>query len=234
MKHWIERLTDLTAIGSDETDLKSALTDLAESFGFGGYAYLHMQMNNTFAISNYSNEWQRVYFSERYAGVDPVVERARRLRRAFSWDGEADRSRLSREQRSFFSHAADFAIRSGFTIPVTTANGFMSMFTLASDKHRIDPERDIDAIAAAAAVGQLHARIAHLQATPTIEEHAWLDAKEAAYLRWIALGKTVEEVAELHNVKYNSVRVKLSETKKRFNVYTITQLVAVAIRRKLI
>ncbi|MDQ0513446.1 DNA-binding CsgD family transcriptional regulator [Angulomicrobium amanitiforme] len=44
----------------------------------------------------------------------------------------------------------------------------------------------------------------------------------------------MEEVAELHNVKYNSVRVKLSETKKRFNVYTITQLVAVAIRQKLI
>jgi len=234
VKHWVDRLTDLAAVGLDETGLKSALTDLSESFGFGGYAYLHMQMNNTFAISNYRPEWQRVYFDECYSVIDPVVERARRLRRAFSWDGESDRSHLSREQRSFFSHAADFAIRSGFTIPVNTANGFMSMFTLASGKRRIDPEKDIDAIAAAAAVGQLHARIAHLQATPTIEEHAWLDAKEAAYLRWIALGKTVEEVADLHNVKYNSVRVKLSETKKRFNVYTITQLVAVAIRRKLI
>ena len=35
MKHWVDRLTDLAAVGLDETGLKSALTDLSESFGFG-------------------------------------------------------------------------------------------------------------------------------------------------------------------------------------------------------
>lgn len=67
-----------------------------------------------------------------------------------------------------------------------------------------------------------------------MEDGAYLDAKEAAYLRWIAVGKTMEDVAALEGVKYNSVRVKLAETKKRFDVHTTTHLIALAIRRRLI
>jgi LuxR family transcriptional activator of conjugal transfer of Ti plasmids len=44
----------------------------------------------------------------------------------------------------------------------------------------------------------------------------------------------MEEVAELEGVKYNSVRVKLVEAKKRFDVHTMTHLTALTIRRKLI
>lgn len=40
----------------------------------------------------------------------------------------------------------------------------------------------------------------------------------ATYLRWIALGKTMEEIADVEGAKYNSVRVKLRETMKRFDV----------------
>lgn len=148
--------------------------------------------------------------------------------------GEQARPRLSKAERAFYAHAADFGIRSGVTIPIKTANGSMSMFTLASEKPTIDLEREIDAVAAAAAVGQLHARISFLHTTPSAEDSAWLDPKEATYLRWIEVGKTMEEVAELEGVKYNSVRVKLREASKRFNVHTTTHLTALAIRKRLI
>ncbi len=112
------------------------------------------------------------------------------------------------EERAFFAQAADFRIRSGVTIPIQTANGSMSMFTLASEKPTIDLDREIDAVATAGSVGQPHARISFLQTTPTVEDAAWLDPKEATYLRWIAVGMTMEEIADLEGVKYNSVRVK--------------------------
>ncbi len=108
------------------------------------------------------------------------------------------------------------------------------MFTLASEKPTIELDREIDAVDAATAVAQLHARIAFMQARPTAESPAHLDPKEAAYLKWMAVGKTMEEAAALEGVKYNSVRVKLAETKKRFDVHTTTHLTALAIRRKLI
>ncbi|RWO44917.1 transcriptional regulator TraR [Mesorhizobium sp.] len=234
MQHWLDKLTDLTAIQGDESILKDALAALAEQIGFGGYAYLNIQPGHMLAISNYHPEWQSVYFEQNYSALDPVVRRAKTMKRTFTWSGEQERPRLSKAERAFYSHAADFGIRSGITIPVKTANGSMSMFTLASEKLAIELDREIDTVAAATTVAQLHARITFLQATPSVEVAAYLDPKEATYLRWIAVGKTMEEVAELEGVKYNSVRVKLAETKKRFDVHTTTHLTALAIRTKLI
>ncbi|MBF2712690.1 autoinducer-binding transcriptional regulator TraR [Agrobacterium vitis] len=234
MQHWLEKLTDLAAIQGDECILNNGLADLAEHFGFTGYAYLHIQHKHVIAVSNYHREWQSTYFDKKFDALDPVVKRARSMKHVFAWSGEQERPKLSEEERAFYAQAADFGIRSGITIPIRTANGSTSMFTLASEKPAIDLDRQIDAVAAAAAVGQLHARISFLRTTPTAEDAAWLDPKEATYLRWIAVGKTMEEIADVEGVKYNSVRVKLREAMKRFDVRSKAHLTALAIRRKLI
>lgn len=93
-----------------------------------------------------------------------TVNRAKSLKQAFSWSGEHERRRLSKEEREFFDRAADFGIRSGITIPIRAANGSTSMFTLASDTTEIHLERDINPVAAAA-VGQLHTRMSLLPLT---------------------------------------------------------------------
>ncbi|MGV1768219.1 autoinducer-binding transcriptional regulator TraR [Rhizobium rhizogenes] len=234
MQNWLDKLTDLAAIGADQGHIEEALSGLTEQIGFGGYAYLNVQPGHVLAISNYHPHWRSLYFERNYSRLDPVVKRAKSFKRFFTWASEQDGPRLSKSERIFYSQAANFGIRSGITIPVKSANGSMSMFTLASEKPTIDLEREIDAVAAATAVAQLHARIAFMQARPTAESPAYLDPKEAAYLKWMAVGKTMEEAAELEGVKYNSVRVKLAETKKRFDVHTTTHLTALAIRRKLI
>lgn len=234
MKDWLERLTDVSAIGNCEFRLESALENLAENLGFDGYAFLHIEPFQSFAVSNYAAGWQSLYFDRNYHAVDPVVLRGKSLNGPFVWSSEEGRSHLEKEQRGFFQHASDFGIRSGVTIPVRTPNGFMSMFTLASGKSRLSLDRDIDAVAAASAVGQLHARIAFLRLEPTTEETIVLDPKAAAYLRWAAVGKSMGETACIEGVKYNSVKVKLENTKKSFDVRTTAHLVALAIRRGLI
>lgn len=80
--------------------------------------------------------------------------------------------------QAFYAHAAEFGICSGITVPIRAANGSMSMFTLAAAKAAIDLKRDIDAAAAAAAVGQLHTRMCFLPLTPSEQHPAWLDPKE--------------------------------------------------------
>ncbi|WFS69501.1 transcriptional regulator TraR (plasmid) [Agrobacterium leguminum] len=234
MQHWLDKLTDLAAIEGDECILKTGLADIAEHFGFTGYAYLHIQHRHITAVTNYHREWQSTYFDKKFEALDPVVKRARSRKHIFTWSGEQEQPTLSKDERSFYAHAADFGIRSGITIPIKTANGSMSMFTLASDKPVIDLDREIDGVAAAATIGQIHARISFLRTTSTAEDAAWLDPKEATYLRWIAVGKTMEEIADVEGVKYNSVRVKLREATKRFDVRSKAHLTALAIRRKLI
>ncbi|GAK72737.1 autoinducer-binding transcriptional regulator TraR [Agrobacterium rubi] len=234
MQHWLDKLTDLAAIRGDDSILTQGLSDLTQHFGFTGYAYLHIQHKHSIAVTNYHHEWRSTYFEKGFDRLDPVVKRARSRKQIFTWSGEQDRARQSKEERALYALAADFGIRSGVTVPIKTANGSMSMFTLASERPTIDLDREIDAVAAAAAVGQLHARISFLQATPTVEDAAWLDPKEASYLRWIAVGMTMEEIAAVEGIKYNSVRVKLREAMKRFNVRSKAHLTALAIRRKLI
>ncbi len=233
MQHWLDKLTDLAAIHGDESILTQGLADLTQHFGFTGYAYLHIQHKHSIAVTNYDREWQSTYFEKNFDKLDPVVKRAKSRKQVFAWSGEQDRARQSNEERAFYAHAADFGIRSGVTVPIKTANGSMSMFTLASERPAIDLDCEIDAVAAAAAAGQLHARISFLQTTPTVEDAAWLDPKEATYLRWIAVGMTMEEIADVEGVKYNSVRVKLREAMKRFDVRSKAHLTALAIRRKL-
>lgn len=233
-QHWLDKLTDLTMLQGDEAILKEALQHLAEQAGFGGYAYLYLRPGHTIAASNYHSDWQSIYFKRRFETIDPVVNRARSLKRTFTWSAEQDKLRLSKEERAFYVQAADFGIRSGITIPIRAANGSTSMFTLASEKATVDLERDIDPVAAAAAVGQLHARMSFLSLTPSGQYPTWLDPKEAAYLNWIAVGKTMEEAADLEGVKYNSVKSKIEEARKRLKVHTMPHLVALVIRAGLI
>ncbi|WP_234189185.1 transcriptional regulator TraR [Shinella sp. NM-101] len=234
MRQWLDKLTDLAAIPGDESVLKNALASFTEHIGFAGYAYLNIQPGRSLAISNYRQEWQSDYFRRGYLAIDPVIRRAKSLKRAFTWSGKQDNLGLTKSERSFFAHAADFGIRSGITVPIKAAYGSIALFTLASERPAIDLDREIDPVEAASAVAQLHARINLADPTPSVEEPISLDPKGAAYLSWIAVGKTMEEAADLEGVKYNSVRVKIAETKKRFDVHTLTHLTAVAIRRKLI
>jgi len=234
MQHWLDKLIDLAALRGDENVLKNALAQLAQQAGFSGYAYLYIRPGHTIASSNYPPEWRAIYFKRKFETIDPIVNRAKSLKRVFTWSGETERRRLSQNERDFFDQAADFGIRSGITIPVRAANGSTSMFTLASDEPAIDLKRDIDPVAAAAAVGQLHTRMSLLSLTPDVQHPAWLDPKEAAYLNWIAVGKTMEEAADLEGVKYNSVKSKLEETRKRLEIHTMPHLVALAIRAGLI
>lgn len=234
MQVWLDKLIDLASLRGDENVLNKALTDLTGQAGFSRYAYLHIQPGHTTALSNYPDEWRSIYFERKLDRVDPVVTRAKSLKRVFTWSGENEGSHLAKQDRSFFDSAAEFGIRSGVTIPVKAANGSISMLTLASEEPVIDLHLDIDSVTAAAAVGQLHARMSLLPMTPVAQHPAWLDPKEAAYLRWIAVGKTMEEAAQLEGVKYNSVKSKIEETRKRFQIHTMPHLVALAIRAGLI
>jgi len=233
LAHWLDTLLDITAIARDQSTLKSALSNLAERFKFSGYAYIDLRFGRTFAMSNYHPDWQRHYFQNNLKLLDPVIQRAKKHRRVFSWSAEKDTGSMSKGELAFFADAAEFNIRSGITVPVALPNRGTAMLTLASSKpQQIDDE--IDAVMAASTVAQIHARIEALQVTPSVAEPFHLTPKEVIFARWLELGKTVQDVADVENVKYNTVRKTLEELRGRYDLCNNTQLVALAIRRGVI
>lgn len=234
MDRLLERLLDICAIARDQTTLKSALADVAERFEFCGYGFLNLRPGETYAVSNFHPEWQHRYLNSNLKRQDPRVHKARRIRRAFIWSAQSEEEVLSKEGRRFFAAAGDFGIRCGISIPIAIANSAMSMLTFASSRSSLTREWKIDPVAAASAVGQIHARIEHLRTTPSAEVPVYLSPKEATYARWLELGKTVEDVADIEQVKYNTVRIALAEVRRRYDLCNNTQLVALAIRHGLI
>ncbi|AUX79340.1 autoinducer-binding transcriptional regulator TraR [Sinorhizobium fredii] len=234
MRQWLDKLTDLAAIPGDERIIKHGLANFTEEFGFVGYAYVNMLSSRAHVVSNYGPEWQAHYAEQHYFEIDPVVRRARALKGAFTWSGEAEKSELSKEERSFYAHAADFGIRSGVTIPIRAAHGTLAMFTLASGKPESEMKHGLDPLAAAAAVGQLHARISFTDLAPTLPQPDFFDSVMADYLYWISEGKTKREVAGIHNVSYDNVRSKIREARKHIKTGNTTHLVSTAIRMGLI
>jgi LuxR family transcriptional activator of conjugal transfer of Ti plasmids len=234
MSNWVEKLLDITVIGNDQSMVKGALANRADRFDFVGYAFVNIRPGQTYAVSNYDIDWQKIYDTLDYRFIDPVMRQAQLIRRAFAWSGEANKSSLTKEQKNFFSKAADFNIRSGVSIPVATANGAMSMLTFASAKPALASDMEIDAIMAASAVSQLHTRLEHLRVTPSIEEKIVLTPKQVNYIRWLSLGKTVEVIAELEQAKYAGVRSAIDDVRTRYNLANHAQVVALAIRRGLI
>ncbi|MQW86363.1 autoinducer-binding transcriptional regulator TraR [Sinorhizobium saheli] len=234
MRQWLDRLTDLAAIPGDERIVKHGLANFTEEMGFVGYAYVNILSSHVHIVSNYGPEWQSEYTEQHYFEIDPVVRRARALKGAFTWSGERERSQLTKEERSFYAHAADFGIRSGVTIPIRAAHGTLAMFTLASGKPESELRQGLDPLAAAAAVGQLHARISFTDLAPTVPQPEFFDSKAATYLYWLSEGKTKQEVADLENVTYGSVRSKLRLAEKHLKTGNTMHLVATAIRKGLI
>ncbi|MFA1676043.1 transcriptional regulator TraR [Rhizobium mongolense] len=230
MRHWLDKLTDLAAIPGDERIVKHGLARFTEEMGFAGYAYVNILSSHAHIVSNYGPEWQSEYAKQHYFEIDPVVRRARALTGAFTWSGERERSQLSKEERSFYAHAADFGIRSGVTIPIRAAHGTLAIFTLASERPESDLQHGLDPLAAAA-VGQLHARISFTDLAPTVPQPEFFDSRAANYLYWLSEGKTKTEVAGIDNVSYNSVRAKL---RQYLDTKNTTHLVSTAIRKGLI
>ena len=105
--------------------------------------------------------------------------------------------------------------------------------SLRPSKPRPAIDGEIDAVMAASTVAQVHARIQALQVTPSVEEPFHLTPKEVIFARWLELGKTVQDVADVENLKYNTVRKTLEELRARYDLCNNTQLVALAIRRGL-
>ncbi len=232
MNQLVAGLLEISAVAHDEATLKTALADLADRFEFCGYDYTKLMPGDYYAISNLHPDWLKCSRKFDLDRRNPILRRAKKSRCVFAWSAQDEIP--SEGDRSFYERAAQFGIRSGMTIPIAISNGAISALSFVSPEPVLTAHEEIDPIAASSAVGQLHTRIEQLKVAPSIQEPFYLTPKEATYTRWLSLGKTVEDTADIEQVKYNTVRIALAEARRRYDLCNNTQLVALAIRRGLI
>lgn len=224
---WLDRLTEGLALAQDEQTATDILAKLTVEAGFIAYSYLDLHADNTKAISNYPFEWQKRYFEKAYARVDPVVREAKVKMAAFPWS-ILTVAPTSRERRQFMAEAADFGIRSGISIPVSTGYGRLALFTLASSQIDARALRAFNPVLAAAAIAQLHVRLSTIAMRPTARREVNLKSEEISCLRWSAEGKSMQAIAVIENTSYANVVFFLRNAKAALGATTLPQATALA------
>lgn len=231
-KH-VDSLVDALELVRDPAAIRQALQQFAKTTGFDRFAYGHIQGTDTRFFSNYPEEWLQRYLVEGYFAIDPTIADAKRARRPFVWSG-ADMMRHGGEVRKIAGEAAEFGIKSGFTIPIRTGFGRIALLSLASERTEPDRVTIKDETHAATAIAYAHMNLLRIRDDTLQTAGVALSPREVTCLNWASLGKTQAEIARLTSLSEKTVRFYLEQARVKLGASNTTHAVMIAAARQLI
>lgn len=232
MNSAFQHLIDVANGPLSETAFKSVLHKLASECGYKYFAYANLRGSESSAISSYPQEWQKLYFERDFFRIDPVIAHAKRGSYIYNWVSDTAQSGVARDIVDFYGDAREFGIHSGFSISVPTGFGHQAVLTLASDQRKSDLINPAHTQLAIAATAMIH--MALNGNSNALSKEIDLTPREATCLRWIAEGKSNQEVADLLGISFRSVRSYLDGAKRKLSAHNAIQAVAIATRLRLI
>ncbi len=226
------RLTD-AILGYNEQDLVTILRLIATEIGVRHIAYLRLASNKSTdsslftAIVTYSPEWQSRYFLKQYINIDPVIAHGSNALLPFDWE-VVPRDHPS--SRGFFEDAVNFGMgRNGLSIPVRNRRGIFSLVSFSSEHSHAEwlAYKSVNMVrlqllsvlidSAANKSGKLPAR------------GVTLSRREEQCLIWAARGKTYQEIADILDLSFGSVKSHLDTARHKLHCINLTHAVAVAV-----
>jgi DNA-binding CsgD family transcriptional regulator len=221
-------------IGRATDDPGAILTDLAAELGLSHIAYVRLASNKSLdsslltSTTTYSKEWQRRYFVKQYFLIDPIVRHASTSVSNFDW---SDIERENQAIDDFFSDAIHHNVgRNGFSVLVQNKKNTRAIVSFTNDLPRPDWE-DFKT----ANTDKLHHASALIDSAASTggklpdQVDVNLSLREEQCLMWAARGKTYEEIAELTNLSFYSVRSHLDLARHKLRGTNLTHAVAVAL-----
>ncbi len=180
------------------------------------------------AITTYSEEWQRRYYSRRYHEIDPVLKEAAARHTPFDWDVKRHQSP---ELVSFFSESIEYGLgNQGITVPIHGLDGECCAISVNVDmpndewwqfRHKILPHVVLFA-------HQFHAKVPKLPQPNA--EGVNLSNREVEVLRWAAEGKSVWETAQILGISDHSVKTYLQKCQRKLKGVNKLHAVVTAMR----
>jgi DNA-binding CsgD family transcriptional regulator len=227
------RLTD-TILGYNEKDLRETLKDVAAEIGVAHISIIRFAQDKSAdtsvftAAATYSNEWLARYFLKKYVNIDPALAYGRSATTVFDWEmlrGGCDPSGLA-----FLDDAAVHGVGPrGLSIPVRSRRGVFSVVSFTSDCSRAEWERykndNMAKLQLLAVLIESAANINFKLPPPSVK----LSRREEQCLIWAARGKTYQEIGEILDLTFGSVKTHLDSARHKLNCMNLTHTVAVAL-----
>ena len=240
MHQVFQEFIDAIVGAEDAAGFSNALAKTASALDLSCFAYLALKSEENKhpqLISTYPSRWTAHYLHNKYQIIDPVIREALQNPEPFRWGVDFRSQTTSMAQRQLFDEAAQFGIRSGFTVPIHDGYGPIAELTLATDERRPQFEKCIDSYAR---VLQLMAMYFHAHLRRKLGNEHGLDGirlsrREVECLEWAAQGKSSWEIGCILGISRNTVAYYLENAKEKLGVRTIAQAVthlAAASKRK--
>lgn len=203
-----------------------------ESFLIADLPPKGIPFENHIVLSGWPIEWFNQYMEMKYYDVDPIAARAREAVEPFYWSeayraddaGDDGRARLVMEE------AREFNLNDGLVVPIFGSNGEQSCVTMGGRNQDHHPR----------ARHALHfmSMYAHFRAReiapiwPTLvkcqSDQVELTEREKECLRWIALGKTDLDLADILDISAHTANMHVRNAGRKLNAANRTQAVVTA------
>ncbi|WP_181701463.1 autoinducer binding domain-containing protein [Chthonobacter albigriseus] len=212
--------------------MKRALRHAARHLGFTAYALADFAAERkvVFLLNEFPHSYVEIYRQRRYIEHDPIVQRARRCWRPFTWSATAD-DPSSPRAGEVLGEAAQHGLADGICVPVQCFNGRRAFLTLAGPSAAVS-EHDLWLFQLIA----LHARnrLSDVEAERLQADGTKLSGREADCLRWAAEGKTSWEIAQILAISQHTADWYLNTAARKLKATNRIQAVAEAFRRGII
>jgi DNA-binding CsgD family transcriptional regulator len=226
------RLTD-TILGYNEQDLEHTLRAIAADIGMAHIAYMRFAPDKSSDASlltgarTYSFQWQTRYFLKQYILIDPVLAHGSKAILPFDW---AELPRDDPAIQAFFADAVNHGVGcNGISVPVRNRRGVYSVVSFTSDHSRSDWEvfknSNMVKLQLISVLIDSAASVNLKLSSPAVK----LSKREEQCLIWAARGKTYQDISDILNISFGSVKSYLDTARHKLNCANLTHAVGVAV-----
>lgn len=231
MHRIFQKFIDLLSAAEDPAGFSDAMAVTAADLDLSHFAYLGLPRRlhgKPCLITTYPEKWTSHYLRSRYERIDPVIAQALQSPEPFQWGTGVPSQFSSPEQQRLLDEAAQFGIRTGFTVPIHDGRGPIAALTFAANQREAPFEICVNSHAR---VLQLMAMYFHAHVRRKLtDEHRIgeipLSPREFECLEWAAQGKSAWEIGCILGISRHTVASYLDNAKEKLGVRTIVQAAA--------
>ena len=160
---------------------------------------------------------------------DPVIGAMRHSLASLSWSDVRRNFRLTKADRLILDEARDFGATDGLTIPVISPYGCIGVFSPCGKRPDLSP-RARSALELVGLYAHQALQRADVRERRRSAEHVALTGREREVMRWVATGKTNDEIASILGIGIATVKTLLARAQVKLNASRRSYAVVQAIR----
>lgn len=212
----------------DRSAWSSLLFRLADRYGFSSVFFAIKRSRaapcrSAFVETNFPRGWWRMYETERFSEIDPVLAHCRRHAHPATWD---ERTAVTEREQVLYECARQHGLASGIAYPVHGPLGEAGILCFASaDGAGSTPLASANVRASLALmrdyVCESHRRIARSKGAPSAA--TTLTPRELECLQWVTAGKTTWEMSRILCCSEATINFHISNVTRKFGVQTRRQ-----------